>query len=251
MFKKILCPVDFSDRSRGAAHVARAFSRRFHSEVLVLHVPDDDTKVAEAQEKLAEFAAYELEGCPFSLCVIPGEAVEQIVQFAHDRQVGLLIMAMHPSRKFELGSIVSRILYCAACPIWTTPFLEDWPPFESISVRSILCALDFGVRSCTAMNWAAALAENFGAKLTLAHVMPGDGPEAGPREEELHRQQQRLDVPTETRILTGLPAPVLSGVAEEIGADLMVIGRTHASSTGLGANAYRIIAHSPCPVLSV
>jgi hypothetical protein len=51
----------------------------------------------------------------------------------------------------------------------------------------------------------------------------------------------------------GAPAYGLSEAAERLDADLMVIGRTHVASdvAKLGSNAYAIIAHSPCPVLSV
>jgi nucleotide-binding universal stress UspA family protein len=36
--RKILFPVDFSDRRRGAAHAARAVAARFRAEVTSLHV---------------------------------------------------------------------------------------------------------------------------------------------------------------------------------------------------------------------
>jgi len=35
---KILLPVDFSERSAGAAHYARLLATHFHSEVILLHV---------------------------------------------------------------------------------------------------------------------------------------------------------------------------------------------------------------------
>ena len=57
----------------------------------------------------------------------------------------------------------------------------------------------------------------------------------------------------EIEILEGSPASALPEASDRLNADLIVIGRTHAPETGgyLGANAYAIIARSPCPVLSV
>jgi nucleotide-binding universal stress UspA family protein len=159
---------------------------------------------------------------------------------------------LSPFRRFALGSIASKVLHLATCPVWTSCHLENWPAVDSLPMRLIVCALDFGPRSCAALHWASRLARDFDAKLTLAHVIrPDESTPMEPPEETLRRQRQTLHVACDTRILEGMPAPVLSALAEETDADLMVIGRTHASSPGLGANAYAIIAHAPCPVLSV
>jgi len=258
MFKSILCPVDFSDRSRGAARAARAFARKFQCEVVVLHVSSDGdpAAIAEAERRLGDLITQELTDCLVLPCVVTGDPAERIIQFNRDRRVDLVVMATHgtsPFRKFELGSVASKVLHLATCPVWTSPHLEDWPVVEAMPLRSILCAVDFGPRSCTALHWASCLAKESDAKLTLAHVVQPDEREhrfEAP-ETTLRRQQERLTGRSEARIVEGIPAPMLRELAEETAADLMVIGRTHASSPGLGANAYAIIAHSPCPVLSV
>jgi len=257
MFKSILCPLDFSDRSRGAARVARAFAHRFSSELLVLHVaPDGDPdRLRKAESELEAFIEQEMQGYRVVPYVDSGDEADRILQFSEDRHVELVVMGTHgssPFRRFQLGSVVSKVLHLATCPVWTSPHLEDWPAVDSIALRSILCALDFGPRSCAVLRWASSLAREFGSKLTLAHVVGVN--EAEHRfespEQTLRRQQQRLPG-AEARILEGAPAPVLSELADEMAADLMVIGRAHASAAGLGANAYAVIAHSPCPVLSV
>jgi nucleotide-binding universal stress UspA family protein len=54
--------------------------------------------------------------------------------------------------------------------------------------------------------------------------------------------------------LPGEPAEDLITAAEEIGADLIVIGLRRRSPVGkliLGANAQRVLLDSPCPVLAV
>ena len=258
MFTRILFPVDFSDRSRGAAHAARALAQRFRSEIIALHVtPDaDPAALEEAENKLHDLESHEMDGCNVTRCVLSGDPASRIVQVAHDRGADLVLIPTHGLsrfRQFQLGSVTAKVLRLATCPVWTSSHMEDWPAVEAIPLRSVLCALDFGPRSCTALQWGSRIASEFGARLILSHIVrPGETDHLlEPPERTLQRQQGGLHVPSEIRIVEGTPAPMLSGLAEEVSADLMIIGRTHASSTGLGANAYGIIAHSPCPVLSV
>jgi c(7)-type cytochrome triheme protein len=95
------------------------------------------------------------------------------------------------------------------------------------------------------------------AKLIVAHVIPTPGEGAAQdravksAEETVRGVERELGVSAEAEIaeveiLDGSPASALSEAAERLDADLMVIGRTRC-----GASAYAIIAHSPCPVLSV
>ncbi len=57
------------------------------------------------------------------------------------------------------------------------------------------------------------------------------------------------------QLVRGLePAEDLIGVAEEVGADFIVIGlrrRTPVGKLILGSNAQRILLDAPCPVLAV
>ncbi len=47
---KILAPIDFSERSPGAAHYAGRLARQFHSELTLLHVLDPSIYELSAQE---------------------------------------------------------------------------------------------------------------------------------------------------------------------------------------------------------
>jgi nucleotide-binding universal stress UspA family protein len=86
-----------------------------------------------------------------------------------------------------------------------------------------------------------------------------DGAEALRYEEELAGVRTQLDqagVAHEVRqLVRGLePAEDLIAVAEEVGADLIVIGLRRRSPVGkliLGSNAQRILLDAPCPVLAV
>ena len=95
---KILLPVDFSDRSVGAARYAKALALRFHSELILLHVlapPHYEfgaleiggtmlsqlyaTRTAQIGKELDAFLASELAGVAVSRVVAEGDPAAQIV----------------------------------------------------------------------------------------------------------------------------------------------------------------------------
>jgi nucleotide-binding universal stress UspA family protein len=260
---RILFPVDFSERSCGAAHAVRAVARRFQAEVTPLHVVEGSSRsdregVYQAMETLV---ANELSGCKVSPCIVTGDPAERILEQARGRRFGLIMMPTHghgPFRRYLLGSVTAKVLHDAACPVWTSAHLENWPAIENIALRRILCAIDFGPRNAAALECAARVTAEFGANLTLTHVIPLYESQAWRRrmvtasEERARMEQRELGISAAVEILEGTPAAALSEAAERLDADLMVIGRTHiVGEAKIGMNAYTIIAHSPCPVLSV
>jgi nucleotide-binding universal stress UspA family protein len=71
--------------------------------------------------------------------------------------------------------------------------------------------------------------------------------------EELAHLQQEMRAEAETVVEGGDPPQVVSRLAAERKADLLVIGRGSAAGLfgRLRTNAYAIIRQSPCPVVSV
>jgi nucleotide-binding universal stress UspA family protein len=74
--------------------------------------------------------------------------------------------------------------------------------------------------------------------------------------DEVRAQLDRDGIDNEVRqLVRGLePAEDLIAVAEEVGADLLVIGlrrRTPVGKLILGSNAQRVLLEAPCPVLAV
>jgi nucleotide-binding universal stress UspA family protein len=73
---------------------------------------------------------------------------------------------------------------------------------------------------------------------------------------EANQKMDNLQVSAGTRakvvIRGGIVPHEVSKVAEDLDADLLVIGRrSDPASEGLGLNTYGIIRESPCPVVSV
>jgi nucleotide-binding universal stress UspA family protein len=131
----------------------------------------------------------------------------------------------------------------------------------------IACAVDLGPLSNSVLSWASRLSWEFGAPLSVIHVVASLDPrlqEYGLSPEwtsyvinetkaELARLLAADGVPGDIHVEIGPIVSAVADAAKEVRADLLVIGRnSHDSMAGrLPTNAYAIIRESPCPVLSV
>jgi universal stress protein A len=143
-----------------------------------------------------------------------------------------------------------------------------------MEIQHILAPTDFSDHSKKALDYALGLAEKFGAKLSLLHVVeippyPVEGyapPSlAATFLEDLERQAteelarwlpeaaaQNVEV---TRVVAvGSPYRKILETAEAEGVDLIVMattGRTGISRLVMGSVAERIVRHARCPVLTI
>ncbi len=127
-WKKICCPVDFSEPTRAALRVASDLCRRLGSELLLLHV-DGGAKLAEelppagtVEMQLAGLKgeAEHLGAGRVMLARAPGEPVPAIVEFAKKNGVDLIVMGTHGRVDRELnltGSVAEAVVRKAECPV--------------------------------------------------------------------------------------------------------------------------------------
>jgi nucleotide-binding universal stress UspA family protein len=285
--RRILLPVDFSERSEAAAGCAAALASRFGSEVVLLHVvPPPQYEygameaggalIAELYRNRSEQAARDLEvfeghhlgGAEKRGVVLEGEPAARIIEYAHANSIGIIIMPTHgygPFRRFILGSNTAKVLHDADCPVWTGVHMPEAATRECLAISRVLCAVDLGPQSSKALCWAAGLAGEFGAGLTLFHSIaepPGHADTAQTEwlnsirqsaEAEIGRLRETADAQAEIEIAAGDPAKTICAAAERLHADVLVIGRGSAAGVygRLRTNSYAIIRQSPCPVVSV
>jgi len=284
----ILLPVDFSERSSGAAHYARTLARHFHSGVTAMHVlPSPDYAIGGAEvgmaavgeyfagrreqieKDLTSFAISELGDLQVRTVLFEGDPARHIVDYAHTKKVDLIVLPTHgygPFRRFILGSVTAKVLHDADCAVWTGVHLAEALPAEQIQFRNILCAVDLGAMSRKALCWAAQFAAEFGSTLTVLHaatpVDPGEARYFDPgwrvtlvnqAKDEVAKLQEAVGTHAKVVVEAGEVQRVVRNVAQAIKADLVVIGRGTAAGVfgRLRANAYAIIRESPCPVISV
>jgi nucleotide-binding universal stress UspA family protein len=134
------------------------------------------------------------------------------------------------------------------------------------NLRSILFATDFRPASRAVLGVASRLASSFGSHVTLLHVLE-PLPNARPALIQINREHaaeqlrelagqltsQRV-VLDETSIAVGHPVDVVTRKADEVGADLILIGageKNQLDHFALGPNAGAIMQHATKPVLAV
>jgi universal stress protein A len=147
---------------------------------------------------------------------------------------------------------------------------------NTITCKQILCPVDFSDFSDYAMRYAALLAQKFEARLTLLHVvapilvpLPGDALVPPMRQADLadiadacrERLTRTAGDLTQNgvsavacQVTSGVPYLEIIRVAEELHADMIVMG-THGRSglvhLMIGSVAERVVRKAPCAVLTV
>ena len=284
---KILLPIDFQGASKSVVHQAAILARHFQSEIVMLHVVTPLSYSAgtlegnyvpanlgdlfkellrTAQKRLDDFLGPELAGLKVKRVLIEGDPAATIVRTARDEKTSLIVMPTHgygTFRRFLLGSVAAKVLHDSEIPVWTGAHLEEEPKRE-FALRNILCAIDLGAHSQKTIEWAAQLASQFGARLTLVHITPDadlygpDGFDLGPAWKEkligsaaqgIAKLQQEIGTKAEVVIESGDVPKLLNQVAKQTNADVLVVGRP--SHGRLRATGYGIIRESYIPVVGV
>jgi nucleotide-binding universal stress UspA family protein len=146
-------------------------------------------------------------------------------------------------------------------------------PAGSPSIASILVPIDFSKHSESALAYAIPLARQFGAKLTVLHVIEpiptADFDAAFPIALENEKSKELCEglltntarkLAIEPELLErklvrfGRPYNEIADAARTLKVDLIVIathGYTGLKHTLMGSTAERVVRHAPCPVLVV
>ncbi len=287
---RILVPVEFSPRCRGAVQYAEALSSHFHCEIVLLHVVMPPlanfssfeamayTSAGDLAREIAEQRTVALEAFPCSApagvsvrrLVLEGDPTQTIVEFATAEKCDLIVMPTHgygPFRRFLLGSVTAKVLHDAICPVWTGPHMERAPDYSSVHFHNVVCAVDLALHSRLVLCWAAGFAREFGAHLTVVHAIPSSSTRLGgfyfdpdwrtqltrTAIERISFLKQEMGIEASVAIEAGEPPVVVATCAETMKADLLVIGRgsTPRAHGHLPTNAYAIVREAACPVVTI
>jgi nucleotide-binding universal stress UspA family protein len=140
-WKRICCPIDFSDASRAAMDVAADLARRTGAELVLLHAypipgytfPDGSVVASpKMMQDLADQAERHLEewrqdatrvaGGRVTTEKAIGEPAAEIVSFAKSSGVDLVVVGTHGRTGLEhalMGSVAERVVRRAHCPVLT------------------------------------------------------------------------------------------------------------------------------------
>jgi nucleotide-binding universal stress UspA family protein len=140
-FKRILFPTDFSEVANDVIPIVVEMTKHYNARLYVLHVMHDIAQatgwyvphmsVDELYKDMGEAAKKELERCcleelrtykDIERVVLRGEPTEEILKFAREHDVDLIIMGTHSRRGLEriiFGSTAEKVLMNSKCPVLT------------------------------------------------------------------------------------------------------------------------------------
>jgi len=284
-FQKIVFPIDFSERCVQTAPYVASIARKFGSDIALLHVFDlhngygiaSSTVYAAYADLIRERRSHELEafgrrdfdGLNVTRAVELGETAEVITRCVDEHGADLIVIPTHGHGRFRallLGSVTSKVLHDAACPVWTTVHSETLAVSGGMDIARIVCAVDLSPDTVRVIQSARDVADRYGSSVQLVHAIPA--PEAGSSRDmdetfrrflfdtansEVIKRQQEAGTHYELCIKPGKISAVVREAATNWGASLVVIGRGRAQGIlgRLRTSVSAIVRESPCPVLSV
>jgi nucleotide-binding universal stress UspA family protein len=281
--RKILFATDFSACSETALLYGVGMSRRYEATLYTVTVvsaeltfdaqpPDPFYLRHSAEKKMAKIVNSGIfqDIKHFEMVKEGFQPVSQILLELMDSfQIDLIVLGMRGRnglKKLMLGSVAEEIVNCAPCPVLTVG--PHVPPKSSSKLKlgTILCATDLQPGSERVLTYALSLADE-DAHLTLLHVLktstnsPSEQIKA--QSEIAMNQLLQLNAPKGSPLLEmqsvveiGAPDERIPKVAEDLHADLIVIGPHHTIHPRIAAHLpwamlHRVLSHAQCPVLRV
>src|SRR5262249_50182025 len=117
---------------------------------------DIDELLAQLQKRLDSALVNELRHLPVERIAEIGDPADVITGYAHREGVDLIMMPTHgygPFRSLLLGSVTSKVLHDAQCPVWTAAHVEKAPAKDHLACRNVLCAVDGTPKGAPLMEW--------------------------------------------------------------------------------------------------
>jgi nucleotide-binding universal stress UspA family protein len=284
--KRILLPVDIPIASLDVINQAGVLARHFKAEIIMLHVVTAQSHDAGVPKDKGAWASWDLlaeimreaknqgdssigpalEGLSIRRNLAEGDVAEVIVQTAEEEKADLIMMPSHSFTfcNFLLGSVTGKVLHGTERPVWTGAHTQE-SPRQKFAIHNVLGAVEFGPRADITVLWAAQIAAEFVARLTLANVTSsvefwGPGGHyvnekwkaelVGDATAEMSKLQQDTGVKADVFIGSGDVPKVLSQAAKQTSADLLVTG-CYPYGGHLRTHGYGIICAVQIPVLSV
>jgi len=288
--KLILCPIDFSEFSGRAYRHALSVAEHYGAKLVAVHVAElwrhpsvgftasaglyDEfcRSVCEAgQEQLQEFVKQNPhDKIRPELLVRQGIAADSILLLAQEQKVDVIVMGTHGRRGYDrlmLGSVTDRVMRLASCPVLAVSNVPQGDEAKGAGqahrLTRVLYCTDFSENAKRALNYAISAAEEYGAVLTLLHVLE-EAPSAAKKKvvtaaamerlEKLVSPEVRETLKVEFAVRAGKPYRQIIQVAAELAADIVIMGVHGSGALDLavfGSTTYRVIQLGPCPVLAV
>ncbi len=282
--RRILWATDFSACSEAALEYAMAIARRYGAYLYLAHVvrpesfefvvPEAVNEMLEEARKAAEdqmarlLVTGRLRGVSHQVLIGAGMLWPVLSQMVEEHEIDMAVLGTHGRtgfRKLLLGSVAQEIFHKAPCPVLTVGPHVHGAQGQAIQAQRILFATNFSSAAECSARYAVSLAQENRADLTFLHVVEdGDSLETERRTEVVESASQQLrdlippdgpsQIEPEIEVEFGAPAEMILKVAQEKGADFVVLGirRPHHLIGHPGPDtAYKVVCGAGCPVLTV
>ncbi len=275
---RILVPTDLSEPGLIALRYARFLAGRFSAGLMLVYAepmifPGRELGVLPAyvsatpehvnalELRIRTYAEETLRGLTYIVAATDGDPVPSIVHKAKESQADLIVMATHGLRGWRraiLGSVTERVLHEQTCPVISISRSSDQAANVPPSITKILCPINFTPAARVSLEYAARLAAAFECELVVVHVTAQQDAIRARAAEEDVREWMGVEMlnrcSVRQLVLRGGPAERVLDCAEDLNADLMVIGAQHKmfrDVTTIGTTTERIVRFAKIPVLTV
>ncbi len=279
-YRKILVAYDGSSSAKNALSLAAQLAREGNSWIKVLAVVPvyegdleligvsniKDTLEGPGKELLAEARKIaDEEDVHILTNMAQGEPYEKIVEVAEDEYCDLIVIGRRGQSNLErelMGSVTARVIGHTLKDVLVVP------EKAKLGWRCILLATDGSVVSQDAVEHAIELAKEHGSKLIAVTVVYTNDEFLALAPHTVHemiekgrsivdrvrQQAEQAGVSVEAVVKEGTPHVAITKLAEESGADVIVMGSHGRKGLGkllMGSVTGRTIGYSQCPVLVV
>ncbi len=279
--KNILFATDFEVSAGRALPFAAALADRYGAKLYAAHVIPPEAyayaspgSIHRVLKEVGDFARYTLSQITSSLrgrglrcdaLLGEGNVAEVLENWVKTYSADLVVVGTISRAgwgKVVLGSVAEEVIREASCPVLTVgPHVTT---LASDGVHSIVCATDFSPPSLRALEFAASLAHEYKAHLTVVHVREGSLgaslhlaiQHTENRLREMIPPEPELPYRPEIVVETGNVAERILNVAADLSADFILMGVRGAgafaqAASRFGSIAHRVVALATCPVVTV
>ena len=295
MYEKILVPLDCSDLAEIALPYAEELAGSMGSEITLIHVSESadgeyDPMHRAYIEKMVEITKHSIKKYFEKLSVktikvgsvfFAGHIAEQIVDYAEEQKIDLIVMATHGRsgiRRWILGSVAAKVVSASEQPMLLIRANDTSPKRRKKHIfKKALVPLDGSKESESIISYIGELASKLKAEVMLFHVIapvqffsgiPGEASNQtyGPDEIDkiVAKKKGYLDtlgaglkdkgIKTSSRVVVGEPAKDIISKADEIHADVVAMS-THGHSGidrwTLGSTADTVLHGGNTPIMLV
>jgi nucleotide-binding universal stress UspA family protein len=139
--KNILTPIDFSENASRILQEATYFSKKLNAKLTIVfvvqnfddysgffvpHIPIaqfEEELLGSAQDKMDSFIQENIEeSVDYESKVLAGDISEEIINFAKENEMDMIIMGTHGYKGLEkvlFGSVAEKVVKLASCPVLT------------------------------------------------------------------------------------------------------------------------------------